>query len=55
MDDKDEFAGLGGSYLLDPVTGKRTLIERTNQPGTQAPAAPADLEATLPPASTKGA
>jgi hypothetical protein len=25
----DEFHGLGGSYLLDPATGKRTLIERT--------------------------
>ena len=26
---KDEFWGQGGSYLLDPKTGKRTLIERT--------------------------
>ena len=25
----DEFHGLGGSYLLDPATGIRTLIERT--------------------------
>jgi hypothetical protein len=25
----DEFHGVGGSYLLDPKTGKRTLIERT--------------------------
>ena len=25
----DEFAGLGGSYVLDPETGKRTLVERT--------------------------
>jgi hypothetical protein len=25
----DEFHGVGGSYLLDPKTGKKTLIERT--------------------------
>jgi hypothetical protein len=25
----DEYRGQGGSYLLDPKTGKRTLIERT--------------------------
>ena len=25
----DEFHGHGGSYLLDPATGIRTLIERT--------------------------
>lgn len=25
----DEFAGQGGSYVLDPETGKRTLVERT--------------------------
>ena len=25
----DEFHGQGGSYLLDPTTGKRTLLERT--------------------------
>ena len=28
----DEFAGQGGSYLLNPKTGKRTLIERTAPP-----------------------
>lgn len=28
----DEFAGQGGSYELDPVTGKRTLVERTEDP-----------------------
>ena len=32
----DEFWGQGGSYLLDPKTGKRTLIERTE------PAQPSD-------------
>ena len=26
---KDEYHGQGGSYLLDPETGKRTLIQRT--------------------------
>jgi hypothetical protein len=25
----DEFDGLGGEYLLDPKTGRRTLIART--------------------------
>jgi hypothetical protein len=25
----DEFKGQGGSYLLDPATGIRTLVERT--------------------------
>ena len=25
----DEYNGQGGSYLLDPETGKRTLIKRT--------------------------
>lgn len=25
----DEYQGQGGSYLLDPKTGKRKLIERT--------------------------
>ena len=32
----DEFWGQGGSYLLNPKTGKRTLLERT------APAQPLD-------------
>lgn len=26
---QDEFAGHGGSYTVDPATGKRTLQERT--------------------------
>lgn len=26
----DEYDGVGGSYLVDPKTGKRTLIERTD-------------------------
>jgi hypothetical protein len=32
----DEYSGQGGSYLLDPKTGKRKLIERTK------PAQPSD-------------
>lgn len=26
----DDHAGKGGSYVLDPATGKRTLVERTD-------------------------
>lgn len=26
---ENEFAGYGGSYLVDPETGKCTLVERT--------------------------
>jgi hypothetical protein len=33
----DEYWGQGGSYLLDPKTGKRKLIERTE------PAQPSEL------------
>ncbi|QJE03044.1 hypothetical protein HH212_26165 [Massilia forsythiae] len=28
----DEHEGLGGSYTLDPKTGKRTLVARTTPP-----------------------
>lgn len=28
----DEFDGIGGSYIADPKTGKRTLVERTQDP-----------------------
>jgi len=31
----DEYDGVGGSYLLDPKTGKRTLVERTDGPEPQ--------------------
>ena len=27
----DEFHGIGGSYIADPKTGKRTLVERTQE------------------------
>jgi hypothetical protein len=33
----DEYSGMGGTYLLDPVTGARTLVERTQEPGDPAP------------------
>lgn len=47
MDKTDEHAGMGGSYLLDAKTGKRTLVHRTAPPETnrtpdaEAPPAPA--------------
>ena len=28
----DEYAGQGGTYILDPKTGKRTLLGRTQDP-----------------------
>lgn len=43
----DEFEGIGGSYIADPKTGKRTLVERTQetQPVTEQPAPAADQPA----------
>jgi hypothetical protein len=35
---EDEYQGQGGTYLLDPKTGKRKLIERTE------PAQPSEPE-----------
>lgn len=34
---KDEFAGQGGSYVVDKKTGKRTLRERTGETVKPAP------------------
>lgn len=31
-DFQDEFSGQGGSYTVDPKTGKRKLVERTQEP-----------------------
>lgn len=31
-DFNDEFSGQGGSYTADPKTGKRKLVERTQEP-----------------------
>ncbi len=33
-DFNDEFSGQGGSYIADPKTGKRQLVERTQEPTT---------------------
>jgi hypothetical protein len=33
----DEYWGQGGTYLQDPTTGKRTLIERTEPAQTSDP------------------
>lgn len=38
----DPFAGQGGSYTADPVTGVRRLVERTQDDNHQAPAVPAE-------------
>lgn len=56
----DQNAGLGGSYVLDPATSQRTLVERTGSnpvaadvPVARAPAPPANSKppkATTPPA-----
>lgn len=27
----DEFTGVGGSYVVDPKTGERKLVERTSE------------------------
>lgn len=29
--ENDEFHGVGGSYAIDPKTGKRELVERTQE------------------------
>lgn len=34
-DERDEFHGVGGSYLLDPKTGKRTQIEKPTAPNPE--------------------
>lgn len=46
----DPYAGQGGSYLLDPVTGERTLVERTEDPADMPPPPAADTQADAPPA-----
>lgn len=38
----DEYWGQGGTYLLDPKTGKRTLLERT-EPAQPSEPEPEDL------------
>lgn len=44
----DPYAGHGGSYILDPKTGERRLVERTQEaapPADAQPTAPADADA----------
>jgi hypothetical protein len=37
----DEFEGMGGSYTVDPKTGKKTLVQRTDEkPIVEEPAVP---------------
>jgi hypothetical protein len=38
----DEYSGQGGTYTLNPKTGKRTLIERT-KPATTSDPTPEEL------------
>ena len=38
----DEYHGQGGSYLLNPKTGKRQLIERTEPVATPQPEVTSD-------------
>lgn len=59
---KDQYEGQGGSYTRDPVTGARTLVERTDYvpaepaaPAAQAPAAPATPAAETPAAPATNA
>jgi hypothetical protein len=44
---QDEYTGQGGSYLLNPKTGKRKLVERT-EPASQ-PMSEASTDATAEP------
>lgn len=41
-DFNDEHAGQGGSYTLNPKTGKRTLTERTQEANGQPDQQPTD-------------
>ena len=50
----DEHAGLGGTYLLDPKTGKRTLVERTFDPNEAQPEVLTDAPAPEPQAPPAG-
>ena len=50
----DENAGLGGTYLLDPKTGKRTLVERTFDPNEAQPEVLTDAPASNSQAPTVG-
>lgn len=45
----DEYDGVGGSYIADPKTGKRTLVERTDGPQPE----PVDTKVVQPKTDTK--
>ena len=38
----DPNEGLGGSYVINPETGRRELVERTQEPGTETAAQPTE-------------
>lgn len=40
--DNDEFHGIGGQYVADPKTGKRKLVQRTEEQAE--PSAPAEVD-----------
>lgn len=46
QDERDPYEGMGGSYVIDPVTGRRQLVERTNHsaPDTAEPPTAATQE-----------
>lgn len=50
-DTTDPHAGQGGSYMLDPATGQRVLVERTAEAGEQ----PAPTTTTETPAAAPAA
>ena len=50
----DEHEGMGGSYSYDPITKKRTLLERTKE-ATPEDAATAETAAPEKPAQTPAA
>lgn len=52
---REEHAGMGGSYLVDPATGRRTLVERAGQPAPANDPAPPSTPAATDPAPAPAA
>jgi len=50
----DEYKGQGGSYLVDPKTGKRQLVERTQPAPHPSPEVASDAISSDPPTSDPG-
>jgi hypothetical protein len=48
----DQFDGIGGSYIVDPKTGERKLVERTIDPNFQIPDQP--VQAAEQPTDARG-